>query len=135
MIFIDDYKELGYHGIVFIKKDYFPARHRYAAEKSSHEIAALDAAGKAWRFHAWWEEKRNSPIKRRTIGTPVEITSEEYQALAAKHGVDGHSPPSTDPKCPLCGAQMKIRMRRSDRAKFWGCPRYPSCKGTLPIAK
>jgi restriction system protein len=37
------------------------------------------------------------------------------------------------PKCPLCNSEMVKRVaKRGDNAgkAFWGCSRYPSCKGT-----
>lgn len=33
------------------------------------------------------------------------------------------------PACPLCGSTMVERSRRSDGGKFWGCSKYPSCRG------
>ena len=40
------------------------------------------------------------------------------------------------PSCPTCGSSMRRRTARrglrSGRA-FWGCSRYPSCRGTRPI--
>ena len=37
----------------------------------------------------------------------------------------------TNPKCPQCGSKMR---RRSGRyGIFWGCTRYPACKGTRTI--
>lgn len=42
-----------------------------------------------------------------------------------------HKPKQQDaPACPKCGAYMLKRHRRSDNASFWGCNRYPDCKGT-----
>lgn len=40
-------------------------------------------------------------------------------------------PPATAPRCPICDVTM---MRRQSRAKsyFWGCTRYPHCRGTRP---
>ncbi len=36
-----------------------------------------------------------------------------------------------DPKCPRCGSKM---VRRSGKfGEFWGCLKYPLCKGTLNI--
>ena len=35
------------------------------------------------------------------------------------------------PKCPLCGAPMKLR--HSVRGDFWGCTAYPTCRGTRPV--
>ena len=37
--------------------------------------------------------------------------------------------PDTPPACPKCGAPMVRRTRRSDGGTFWGCSRYPSCRG------
>src|SRR5829696_6455840 len=39
---------------------------------------------------------------------------------------------STELACPRCGSAMVRRIRRRDRAPFWGCPRYPECQGTRP---
>ena len=40
-------------------------------------------------------------------------------------------PPPDDaiPVCPKCGAPMVRRTRRSDGGEFWGCSRFPSCRG------
>jgi DNA topoisomerase-3 len=40
----------------------------------------------------------------------------------------GHSP-----RCPRCGSPMRKRYRRSDNAPFYGCSRYPDCKGIVNI--
>ena len=51
----------------------------------------------------------------------------------------GHSPAPTvrangeRPLCPKCGAEMLIRHRHSDNAPFYGCSRYPKCKGIVNI--
>ena len=35
------------------------------------------------------------------------------------------------PDCPRCGAtDMRLRRRRRDGHQFWGCKKYPKCKGT-----
>jgi hypothetical protein len=39
-----------------------------------------------------------------------------------------------EPTCPKCGAAMVRRVRGKDRAPFWGCSRYPACRGTAEIA-
>lgn len=33
------------------------------------------------------------------------------------------------PLCPLCGGEMVLRKRRSDGKPFYGCSRYPVCRG------
>ncbi len=35
--------------------------------------------------------------------------------------------------CPECGAPMTLRQSRY--GPFWGCTRYPECKGTLPLVQ
>jgi len=40
-------------------------------------------------------------------------------------------PQITDKKCPKCGAPMVIRS--SARGKFYGCSKYPKCRGTAPM--
>ena len=39
------------------------------------------------------------------------------------------------PECPQCGSQMNERVRRSDGAPFWGCSRFPKCRGIVDIEK
>ena len=39
-------------------------------------------------------------------------------------------------ECPECGEEMVLRTARQGRnagSQFWGCPQYPSCKGTRHI--
>jgi restriction system protein len=49
------------------------------------------------------------------------------------------TPPPTrriDPSCPKCGSSMTKRIARrgsNPGATFWGCTRYPKCRGTKPI--
>ena len=33
------------------------------------------------------------------------------------------------PLCPYCGGEMTLRKRRSDGKSFYGCSRYPVCRG------
>ncbi|WP_412481121.1 antitoxin Xre/MbcA/ParS toxin-binding domain-containing protein [Azonexus sp. IMCC34839] len=33
--------------------------------------------------------------------------------------------------CPLCGSHMVERVRKSDKQPFWGCSRFPACKGIV----
>jgi len=36
---------------------------------------------------------------------------------------------SSETKCPRCHGQMILRERRSDGSKFFGCSRFPRCRG------
>lgn len=35
----------------------------------------------------------------------------------------------TDINCPKCGAKMIVRHRNIDNQKFYGCSRFPECRG------
>jgi restriction system protein len=39
---------------------------------------------------------------------------------------------ATTPDCPSCGAPMIKRANHRTREAFWGCPKYPGCRGTRP---
>ncbi len=43
---------------------------------------------------------------------------------------------STVPKCPVCNGPMVKRTAKQGPnagSQFWGCPKYPNCRGTLPL--
>jgi len=45
-------------------------------------------------------------------------------------------PVGTDnPTCPNCNAEMVMRKRSWDGAKFYGCPNFPGCRGTRPYTE
>ena len=33
-------------------------------------------------------------------------------------------------RCPECDGPMVSRKNKSDGSRFWGCAKYPKCKGT-----
>lgn len=42
---------------------------------------------------------------------------------------------SSEPACPVCASQMVKRTAKKGQnagAQFWGCSKYPACRGTLP---
>ena len=36
--------------------------------------------------------------------------------------------------CPICGAEMVVRENRRTGSLFYGCPKYPGCRGSAPFA-
>lgn len=46
-------------------------------------------------------------------------------------GVQEESKISVSPQCPLCGSEMILRVNRHKKSKFWGCSKYPNCRGTI----
>ncbi|HUL00957.1 MAG TPA: hypothetical protein VLX29_08890 [Nitrospirota bacterium] len=46
------------------------------------------------------------------------------------------NPSAVAPRCSVCNSVMVIRtVKRGSKlgSQFWGCPKYPNCRGTLPI--
>jgi restriction system protein len=46
-----------------------------------------------------------------------------------------NSAPALSPQCPSCGSEMILRTaRKGSNAgyQFWGCKKYPACRGTKP---
>lgn len=35
--------------------------------------------------------------------------------------------------CPECHGPMVSRLNKRDNSRFWGCKRYPDCRGTLTV--
>ena len=40
---------------------------------------------------------------------------------------------TTTPLCPSCEGPMNLRTNRTDGSTFWGCRRFPTCRGTRDI--
>ena len=67
-------------------------------------------------------------------GTVSEERKDSHvQNLKKRHSAVHADSPT--PKCPFCGGDMVMRHRRSDGAAFYGCRKYPSCKGIVNIAQ
>ena len=49
------------------------------------------------------------------------------QQVTPKRNVGAHPTPD----CPLCGAEMRLRTRKSDGQEFYGCTHFPVCKGMV----
>lgn len=64
------------------------------------------------------EVQTSMPVKVATATTNTVNTPESEPA------------PSLNPTCPKCGADMVKRLNRQTRDQFWGCAKYPACRGT-----
>lgn len=42
-------------------------------------------------------------------------------------------PTASEPSCPICSAPMVRRTAKQTKAVFFGCSRFPACRGTRPI--
>ena len=66
--------------------------------------------------------------------------SEQLATERLRHRKDQSDPTNpTDPQppnCPACGSLMALRTAKSGKtpgSQFWGCTKYPDCKGTAKI--
>lgn len=50
--------------------------------------------------------------------------------LMAMSGVTPATDTTDSYTCPDCGGIMKLRTNRQNGNKFWGCTKYPDCRGT-----
>lgn len=73
----------------------------------------------------WEVVARYRSIARRTLPLAVAATTPPADDRAAAGRQDG-------PSCPTCKGPMRLRANKSAGSEFWGCARYPACKGTRP---
>jgi len=78
------------------------------------------------------------------VGNPVDlvegrqlaelVTSVQKTPANAPH--PRRTQPSSAHTCPKCGAEMVLRTATKGKyagKKFWGCSKFPNCKGLLPV--
>jgi restriction system protein len=68
--------------------------------------------------------------RRRNTSHVAAPAAAERDSLPAPGAI---RPSATIPKCPRCGAIMVLRQAHRGRGAgqwFWGCPRFPGCRGT-----
>lgn len=65
-----------------------------------------------------------------------EVKSVRGANVATHHPTLSGRVGQTAPVCPVCGSVMVKRIAKRGTAtgsEFWGCPKYPACRGTRPI--
>ena len=50
--------------------------------------------------------------------------------MMAASGITTASDTINGMSCPDCGGEMALRTNRMNGQKFWGCKKFPNCKGT-----
>jgi restriction system protein len=65
-------------------------------------------------------------------GRTFEETGGFRERLTARRIAAREQTEEPAPDCPQCGEPM--RRRHSARGDFWGCSKFPDCKGTRPVA-
>jgi len=70
-------------------------------------------------------------------GYSEQLATERLRARRANDRSDQADQTDLPPKCPQCGSLMALRTAKSGKnagSQFWGCTKYPDCKGTAPLA-
>ncbi|WP_414931051.1 topoisomerase DNA-binding C4 zinc finger domain-containing protein [Vibrio europaeus] len=73
----------------------------------------------------------NSASQRRQYEIDLATSDKRVHERAQRHS--NFSGINAKPICPRCGSDMKLRTARKGRnsgSQFWGCSKYPACKGT-----
>ena len=63
--------------------------------------------------------------------------TEQQKAHHVAHLRESHRPAPAGgppPFCPRCGSPMVKRTSRRNTGRFWGCPKYPACRGIRKMA-
>lgn len=72
-------------------------------------------------------------------GRKLRAMIDAARTTATNMTLSASSPPVVStPACPKCGAVMQRRVARQGSnagQEFWGCSKFPACKGTLPLVE
>ena len=74
----------------------------------------------------WEVVARYRGITRRVLSLAVAATTPPAKDGAKAGGQAG-------PSCPTCKGPMRLRANKSSGSEFWGCLRYPACKGARSV--
>lgn len=69
-------------------------------------------------------------------GYSEQLATERLRQRRARDRSDPADQSDLPPKCPQCGALMALRTAKAGKnagSQFWGCTKYPECKGTSQI--
>ena len=109
---------LAHHGAdaitIVCVGDYTADARRFAAGKAIELITGADLA----RLVAAARDGRSARSAHQD-----EATAGATAAIPAE---------SPAPACPRCSTDMATRTNRQNGQRFWGCTRYPQCRGTRP---
>ena len=71
------------------------------------------------------EFARDKPIKL--------ISARDIARMAEESGGEIQDMAESSPICPNLGCGRTMVLRQGSRGRFWGCPRFPTCRGTRDI--
>lgn len=124
---------------VVIELDDASHQTRKASQRDEQKNTIVESAGiRLLRVRA--ERNYNTAQLRESLASAVASVN-PAQSIAADVDVETSASPTNEPEgslaqptCPLCGNAMVLRVAKQGASKgseFWGCSRYPHCKGIL----
>jgi hypothetical protein len=110
----------------------------YGDLKKLGPLERKEAVGNAFRTDYEW--RKNNVLLIDDVLTTGSTSDECIRVLKANNAIEvalvvfaKDQRSFVRKTCPDCGNPMKIRTRKSDNVKFWGCSAYPNCKHTESI--
>jgi predicted RNA-binding Zn-ribbon protein involved in translation (DUF1610 family) len=76
------------------------------------------------------------PVQRSYSQSELKSKLSTYLPSVQRHNEGAVQIQDSSPRCPKCGSEMILRTaKRGDNqgGKFWGCSRYPECRGILKV--
>ncbi len=136
---------LGVNGVVRLTSHWKERQSGFQEEVTTEEIVCLRKE-QYLRMTVVWTQKLFEILSTTPrIETEAPISREEYEKICQENGGILDTPELVQandqlralerqlyelvPACPKCGTPMTARSGK--RGDFWGCTRYPKCKGTL----
>jgi DNA-binding helix-hairpin-helix protein with protein kinase domain len=92
--------------------------------------ALVERAGAAHDLRLLGASVPSSKVTLKVTATPRPVPP-PFTPVFPTSPTPAPRPTGGTPLCPTCGASM--RRRRGRRGPFWGCSRYPGCRGTRNI--
>ncbi len=68
--------------------------------------------------------------------TKARLEARDYPSSMSSESSESSKSSTPVPLCPLCSTPMKLRIAKQGKNagnKFWGCSKFPDCKGTSPF--
>lgn len=118
-------------------RDLYGAMHDYGANRASL-VTTGELTGPARRWAEGkpieiWDGNQLARLARVAAPTPAP----EAATIPAPEAARTANPPAASAPqavCPRCGASLVVRRNRRTGEPFLGCPEYPRCRHTQPLA-
>lgn len=107
-----------------------------AADSDPYVTAQYEKLNKQQQYDAAYEHLKRQLTQSGKLGKPVKVSAQ----VAEKPRVSDYWKKAADRKaaksgvlCPRCNSKMVLRRNSYNGSKFYGCSKYPKCKGTRNV--